>query len=177
MVPQEFVGLIRKSTQHRFLYHFTDSSNFESIAQHGLLSKAQMKEKGIWPPAHAGGNQLSWNLDEFRGIDDSVSLCMTRNHGMKFLAQKDGRLPDARYLAIDPDVLLIPGVRIALGVANSNDVEIFPVAEAIGKMDLEVIYSRTDWKDGAVYSRLRAAEKYEVLVPKSVDPALILGVV
>jgi len=175
MTVDELIQLIKCSTQHKTLYHFTDEANFPSVAKHGILSKQQLRARGLWPPPATGGNELSWQLDQLRGIDPCVSLCMTRNHGMKFLAHQEGRLPNPRYLAIQPEVLKISGVRIALGVANSNTAEILPVADAIDRLDLEVIYTRTDWKDPAIYSRLRAAEKFEVLIPDAVPRELIIG--
>lgn len=175
MTVEELIKFIQSSTQHRTLYHFTDEANFQSIREHGILSKEQLRLRGLWPPPAAGGNQLSWQLDQDRGIDPYVSLCMTRNHGMRFLAHQDGRLPNPRYLAIKSEVLRIPGTRIALGVANSNGVEILQVAEAVDRMDVEVLYSRTDWKDPAINLRLRAAEKFEVLIPDAVPCELIVG--
>lgn len=175
MTIEELLGIIAASTQHRTLYHFTDEANFPSITKHGILSKEQLRKQGLWPPKATGGNQLSWDLDQHRGIDPYVSLCMTRNHGMKFLAQQDGRLPNPRYLAIKPEVLQIPGVKIELGVANANNVEILSAADAIDRLDVEVLYSRTDWKNPAIYSRLRVAEKFEVLIPDSVPRNLITG--
>jgi hypothetical protein len=175
MTVEELVKFIKASTQHKTLYHFTDEANFPSIKQHGILSKQALRERDLWPPAATGGNELSWQLDQYRGIDPYVSLCMTRNHGMKFLAHQEGRLPNPRYLAIQPDVLQIPGVRIALGVANANDVEILPVDQAIGRLDTEVLYTRTDWKDTTINQRLRVAEKFEVLIPGAVPRDLITG--
>jgi hypothetical protein len=175
MTLEELIQFIEKSTQHTSIYHFTDEANFPSISEQGILSKEQLRAKGLWPPKAVGGNELSWQLDLARGIDPYVSLCLTRNHGMKFLAQQDGRLPNARYLALKPDVLRIPGTKIAFGIANANDVEILPMADAIDKLDTEVLYTRTDWKDPAIYSRLRAAERFEVLVPTAVPRELITG--
>ena len=176
MTIDELVATITKSAQHRYLYHFTDKSNFPSIGTKGLMSKVQMRKEGWWPDA-TGGNQLSWDLDALRGIDKFISLCMTKNHPMKYLAQKDGRLPEPRYLTIEPDVLKLPGVNIAFGVANSNDVEILPVADAIAKLDVEVLYTRTDWTNAEIQQRLSAAEKMEVLVPDCVPRNLIAGIV
>lgn len=174
MTIEQLIAHINVSSQHRYLYHFTDETNFDSINRLGLLSKKQLRERGLWPLAAAGGNQLSWDLDVERGIDPYVSLCMTQNHAMKFVAERDGRLPNARYLSIKPEVLLIPGVYVAFGIANANDVEILPLAEAIGRLDIEVLYSRTNWADPAVNTRLRSAEKLEVLIPNAVPRNLIL---
>jgi ssDNA thymidine ADP-ribosyltransferase, DarT len=171
----ELVELIVNSSQHNCLYHFTDEANFPSIAEHGLLSKAKMRGKG-WSPQASGGNELSWSLDRIHGIDPYVSLCMTRNHGMKYLAQRDGRLPNPKYLGISPNVLKIDGVKIAFGVANANNVEILLVNNAIERIDIEVIYKRTDWTNPEIQQRLRAAEKFEVLVPDVVPRDLIVGI-
>lgn len=175
MNTTELISYIKKSGQHRTLYHFTDETNFPSIAAKGLLSKEQMRNEGWWPHA-TGGNELSRQLDTARGIDPYVSLCMTRNHRMKYLAQRDGRLPNPRYLAISPDVLKIDGTRIAFGVANSTSVDILPVPEAIERLDLQVLYTRTDWSDPEIQARLQTAEKLEVLVPRSIPRNLIVGV-
>lgn len=176
MTVDELVEFIGRSLQHKYVYHFTDEANFQSIEKHGILSKEQLRRQRLWPPAATGGNDLSWQLDQRRGIDPYVSLCMTQNHQMKYVAHRDGRLPSPRYLAILPAVLQTPGVRIALGIANANDVEILPLAEAIGKMDIEVLYTRTNWADPTINSRLRAAERYEVLIPNAVPRALIAGI-
>ncbi|QOZ53685.1 hypothetical protein XH90_21690 [Bradyrhizobium sp. CCBAU 53338] len=107
MTIEELVKFIENSTQHQSLYHFTDEANLPSISQHGILSKQQLRAQGLWPPAATGGNELSWQLDQHRGIDPYVSLCMTRNHGMKFRAHQDGRLPNPRYLAIKPEIMYL----------------------------------------------------------------------
>ena len=173
---KQLIEKIKQSAQHKYLYHFTDEANFPSISSRGLLSKEQMRKEGWWPPDAAGGNPLSWELDTLRGLDPYVSLCMTRNHGMKYLAQRDGRLPNPRYLAIDPEVLEIEGVKIAFGVANSTGVAILPIAEGIDRLDIEVLYSWTDWSNPEIQNRLRAAEKFEILVPNEVPRNLIVGV-
>ena len=176
MTLDGLLKIIRSSTQHKTLYHFTDEANFQSIAQNGLLSKQRLRELGLWPPVATGGNQLSWDLDLHRGIDPFVSLCFTRNHGMKFVAHQEGRLPNPRYLAIKPEVLLVAGTKIAFGIANANAVEILDVEEALGRLDVEILYTRTNWKDPAMGARLRAAEKFEILVPHDVPRNLITGV-
>lgn len=173
----QLIAHIAASSQHKNLYHFTDESNFPSISELGLLSKEQLRARKLWPLTAAGGNDLSWQLDLQRGIDPYVSLCMTQNHSMKFVAHQAGRLPNPRYLLIKPQVLSIPGVKVALGIANANDAEILPLDEAIDRLDLEVLYSRTTWADPAINARLRAAEKFEVLIPNAVPRDLILGYV
>jgi hypothetical protein len=43
----------------------------------------------------------------------------------------------------------------------------------IAKLDLEVIYTRTDWKDPKVQARLKAARLCEILVPGGIGPEMI----
>lgn len=176
MTIDELIGIIEKSQQHRFVYHFSDEANFNSIGGKGLVSKETMRAENWWPDA-PGGNELSWSLDTHRGIDPYVSLCFTTNHSMKFIAERDGRLKSARYLAVSPKVLKIPGTKIAFGIANANDVEILPIEEALESLDIEVLYTRTNWSDPAVQDRLRAAERLEILIPNAVPRDLIEGIV
>jgi hypothetical protein len=133
-----------------------------------------MRQEAWWP-TRTGGNDWSHDQDSARGIDPYVSLCFTSNHPMEYLAHKDNRLPNPRYLLISPDVLRVPGVHIALGVANANDTVILPLDEALDHLDIEVIYTRTNWSDQNMQSRLKAAEKMEVLVPNGIECSLILG--
>jgi hypothetical protein len=176
MSIDSLIEIINGSTQHRFLYHFTDEANFLSIAQKGLVSKARMREEGWWPLA-TGGNQLSHDLDTVRGIDAYISLCFTQNHPMKYVAQVDGRLPNSRYLKIKPEALRIPGAQIAFGIANATDTVILPLTEALSHLDTEVIYRRTNWSDPSVQQRLRVAEKFEILIPHNIPRNLIEGII
>lgn len=176
MTLEELVENIKNSSQHKFLYHFTDEANLHSINNRGILSKAIMKSEDWWPE-YTGGNDLSHQLDDEHGISEYVSLCFTCNHQMKYTAHKDGRLPNPRYLKISPDVLNIEGTKIAFGIANSNTVDILNISEAVARLDYEVIYTRTDWSNPAVNQRLMAAEKFEILIPNSVPRNLITGVI
>ncbi len=92
---------------------------------------------------------------------------------MCYIAQVEGRIPDPQYLPIDSDVLKIEGVKITLGVANKAGVELLDVEDGLEQLDVEVLYTRTDWDDPDIQLRLRNAEKCEILVPKMVPTALI----
>lgn len=171
---QSLVELVKKNPQHNYIYHFTDARNFPSIGKHGILSKDELKRRGITPDA-PGGNDWSWQADQMKGLTGYVNLCLTRSHPMCHMALKEGRIEQAHYLAITPEVLFCEGVMVSLDVANKSGVELLHLAEGIQKLDLEVIYSRTNWSDPAINARLRAAEKCEILVPKIIPLALIKG--
>lgn len=175
MTIEELISTISGSAQHKYLYHFTDESNFEKINELGLVSKERMRAECWWPNT-TGGDELSHSLDTVRGIDPFVSLCFTCNHPMKYVAHASGRLPAPKYLAISPNVLAITGVYVAFDIANANDTEIVPLDDALDRLDLEVIYTRTDWSNPEIQARLRAVERMEVLVPHCVPRELIIGV-
>jgi len=174
MTIDQLITKIKSSSQHKYLYHFTDETNFESIGQKGLVCKSLMRTENWWPNA-TGGNELSHQLDDRRGISDYVSLCFTRSHPMKYTAQKAERLVTPRYLAISPEVLRIPNSKIAFGVANSNDVTILSVVDALEHLDVEVLYTRTAWSDPEIQARLKSAEKLELLIPHCVPRDMIVG--
>lgn len=175
MDRHDLIKLLENSTQHRYVYHFTDRENFRSIKKHGLLSKKTMQEQGIIPPK-PGGNEWSWDADAYKGLTSYVNLCFTMSHPMRKRALNEGRLSDAPYLAIDPSILLTPGVKISLDVANKRGVKIYDIDEAVSQMDTEVLYTRTDWNDATIRQRLCAAEKYELLVPDRIPVSMIKGI-
>lgn len=164
------------SVQDRFLeysvtsfFHFTDRRNAPSIREHGgLYSLAALRTMGI-PIAAPGGNDWSRDADTSRGLDRYVHLCFRPNHPMEYVARQDGRITDALYLQVHPDVLGKSGVLFTPDVSNKSGVEAIPVADALDMIDFKVLYTRTDWSDPEVQQRLRQAEKYELLVPDHIE--------
>jgi hypothetical protein len=163
---------IAKSTQHRAFYHFTDTRNLPSIRKHGILSAQKLAEEGVKVIA-PGGNEWSMDADKRAGMDGYVHLCFTTNHPMEFHAKNDGRIIDVAYLQVRPEVIRHQGVMITSDVANKAGVEPGLPSEMLPKLDLPVIYTRTDWKRPEIKQRLQAAQKYEILVPQSIPLDLI----
>ena len=156
-------------------YHFTDERNLPSIrASGGLLSLAELRRRSIDVTA-PGGNDWSHEADEHFGLDDYVHLCLLNEHPMEYRARQEGRVERTRFLEIEPDILLVAGVRLSPGVANKSDVPILTLEDAVEQMDFEVIYERTNWRDPAIQERRRAAKKYEILIPGSIPLAKIRG--
>ena len=172
MSIDEFKKILASGHIYRSLYHFTDSSNLPSIAEHGILSKQQAIENGI-TIAVSGGNEWSHDADIHKGLEDYVNLCFTMSHPMCHIAHLEGRIPNPQYLPINPDVLKIDGVKITLGVANRAETVLLNVEDGLGQIDMEVLYTRTEWIDPDIQVRLRNAEKCEILVPKAVPKELI----
>lgn len=158
------VNRVDPLSQVRWLHHFTDSRNVQLIRElGGLYSHARLKEMGA--EFHPGGNDWSLDADEMCGMDNYVHLCFRTNHPMEFLARQEGRIERTTWLYVEPSVLKLDGLMYSHGVANKSGMVVFPIREALHLIDLEVICTRTDWRDPAIKSRLDHAEKCEVLVP------------
>lgn len=155
-------------------YHFTDTRNIPLIRQTGLYSTRAQRDRqrvAIAP----GGNDWSLDADRRSGMDAYVHLCFFSDHPMEWIARQQGRISETLFLKIAPEVLRIPGTQIVDTVSNRADAVPHPAEEMIRKLDLKVIYTRTDWKDPAVQDRLKAAKKCEILVPDHVPANLIMN--
>jgi hypothetical protein len=171
MAVEQFVNMVRASCQQSTFFHFTDASNVDSIRANGLLSMREIRKRQL---VHTpGGNQLSQDLDIHHGMDAYVHLCFRRQHGMAHRATQDGRISDLRWLDISPDVLSISGILVTLDNAVKNDTPAIPLEEAINRIDVEVLYTRTDWHDADIQARMKRVERYELLIPNGVPPAYI----
>lgn len=172
MTPEQFLSRF----DVKCFWHFTDQRNLGAIRAAGaLLSLAEVKRRGTDIPA-PGGNDWSHEADERLGLDGYVHLCLMDEHPMEFRAREDGRIVNTKFLSVSRDVVRIEGVRFAPDVANKRGTPLLTLAEACERMDFEVIYDRTDWKDPAVQRRRKLAKKYELLVPKEVPITLISGI-
>ena len=140
-------------------YHFTDTRNLPSIRQHGLLSMRALRESGI--VVAPGGNDWSIDADKRSGMDRFIHLSFFKGHPMEWLALQDGRIKESRFLRIDSSILALDGVLITDQVSNKAGALPRPADEMIGNLDLEVIYTRTDWKDPKIQARMKKAQKCE----------------
>lgn len=168
---EKLIEILKKD--RRTFFHFTDVRNLPSIRENGLLPMRSLKErKVIIAP---GGNAWSFDADQRSGMDGFVHLCFFDEHPMQYLATKEGRIGETRFLKISPEVLLTEGTLITNMVANHADALPKTAEEMIAELDLKVIYTRTDWKDPKIQARLKVAKKYEILVPRSVPTKFIRG--
>ena len=172
MTLDQYLKIVANSHNYPYIYHFTDKVNISSIANFGLLSKEQATQRGITVEA-PGGNDWSRSADMQRELFDYVNLCFTRDHPMCYVAHKNGNIPNPKYLAIDPEIFRVDGVKITLDVANKATTEILDVIEGLEGIDTEVLYSPTDWSDPTIKDRLQKARKCEILVPQTVPVGYI----
>jgi hypothetical protein len=166
---------IAGSTQHQHFYHFTDKRNVDSIRKHGLLCTAELRRLGMFDKVTAGGDAISLASDARNGTDQFVCLCFTSNHPMVYIAANDERQLDAVYLQINPEVIKLPGVKVANAPSNQNGVVPELATAGLGALDLEIIYKWTNWTNPEFKARLDVADKYEILVPKCIPVRYIVA--
>jgi hypothetical protein len=89
--------------------YFTDESNVELIVDRGGLFSWWTLQQRRLPIRHPGGTARSRQLDSERKLHDYVRLCFVWNHPMQYVATREGRIPNPRYIELDPTVLDLPG--------------------------------------------------------------------
>lgn len=166
---EKFIDILEQ--KNWAFYHFTDDRNIASIREHGLLSTSTLKKRGM--DTVTGGNQWSLEADKLKGMDVYVHLCFFKDHPMEFKARKEGRIEQSRFLAIKPAILRTAGALISKDVSNKANASYGDPSEYIEQIDLEVIYTRTDWKDKTIQERLKDAKKCEILIPDHVPSEFI----
>jgi len=155
------------------LYHFTDTRNLPSIkARGGLLPWSQIKGNVVAP----GGNDWSHDADAINGQDNYVHLCFLPEHPMEYVARRDGRILESRFLRIDPSVIHTPGTLFCPDVGNKSGVEMMGLTEAVSEMDFEIIAPAHKWLDPSLFERKKRASKYELLVHGQIPLSLISGI-
>ncbi len=173
MTIEKLIELINNGNREpKCLYHFTDTRNIPNIVEHGLLSRTEIQHKRITNVV-CGGNDWSFDQDDRRGVSDYVHLCFFNQHPMEFIARKDNRIVDSFFIKVLPEALNLDGVKFCAGVSNAADSEIFGIEDFEAKMDVEILFERTDWREQKIQDRLKIAEKYEILIPKSIPMNLL----
>lgn len=86
----------------KYLYHFTDRSNLESIRKNGGLYSWSFCEKEHITIDKPGGNSLSRSLDRVHGLEDYVRLAFHAEHPMMYRLRNEGY--DLVILRIKVDV-------------------------------------------------------------------------
>jgi hypothetical protein len=159
----------------RWLFHFTDIANLPLIRQHGLLSYAELMARGIDPPK-PGGNDWSREVDQSRGLDHYVHLCLMDSHPMEFVAKRDGHIGPTRFLRVSTDILRTEGVVGCEKVANGGDAIVRPLTDALDHIDIDVLFdSHVDFYDPPQRDRYNAAKKAEIMVPRHIPVDYILN--
>jgi len=98
---------------------------------------------------------------------------------MEYRAVQDKRIERSCFLRIAPDVLHSIGAVFTADISNKSGVDTIEVPMASKDLgDLDTIYGdKPDrwWKNEEFLTRLRRAEKYELLVPNHIPAQQILN--
>ncbi|BDM64877.1 hypothetical protein NFHSH190041_23290 [Shewanella sp. NFH-SH190041] len=158
------------------IWHFTDSENIQNIiAQGGLLSWVSLNQRGM--QVRPGGNDWSHDADEIAGVDTYVHLAFNKEHPMLYRAIEEGRITEPKWLKICASILDDPEVMYTADVSNKAGVELLTNEQAKNTLDLEILFTRTDWRAPEIQHRLRNARKSEILVPNFIPINRILKVI
>ncbi|MDR0686872.1 MAG: DUF4433 domain-containing protein [Dysgonamonadaceae bacterium] len=117
------------------LYHFTDSSNLESINKNGgLYSWAYCQRNGI-DIFRPGGNDLSRNLDVQKGLQNYVRVSFVSDHPMIYVAQRHDRILSPVIMEISVEVIFMEKTIFTVqnasrkGVTASGSIEAFQLID------------------------------------------------
>ncbi len=154
----------------KYLYHFTAIGNLESIKEIGfLLSFKECKTRGIVPIG--GGNELSKQIDNQRGLDDYVRLSFCSDHPMRWHLKSNG-IPTI-LIAYKPKVLLLPGVLVSDINAIDSKAEIAEAYKGLLNVKIDAIH-RTYVRNTDPDFKYHQAE---ILVPHSLDNDYAFGII
>lgn len=94
---------------------------------------------------------------------------------MFYKAKSEQWLPSPYLIYVNPRVMLTAGSNITLGFANNSNIDFHDIETMDPQLiDLEIIYTRTDWKIPEFKERLDFADKFEILIPDHVPTDMIV---
>lgn len=154
-----------------FLYHFTDISNISSIKKNnGLYSWAFCLRNNIIIP-RPGGDELSRNLDKGKGTENYVRLSFCKDHPMKFIAKRDGRINETIELICKPELIYHIGTKFCNMNAAKNIAVISDDIEYFRSINFNVFkknYQSLDCQEKSLFQS-------EILVFEHVPSNLIMN--
>lgn len=140
----------------RWLYHFTDARNLDSIRRHGgLFSWWRCRQRGIAVPA-PGGNPGSQRMDAAHGLQNYVRLGFNASLPMMHAARREGRIGHAKILLIEPSMIYLETTRFSDVNANDRDARLGLDIEAFERIAFGLATGRR-W-EGQEEKRLFQAE-------------------
>jgi hypothetical protein len=154
------------------LYHFTDRANLSSIKKHGGLYSWDYCQRNNITIPRPGGDQLSWSLDQNKGLQNYVRVSFVKDHPMMFVKQKEGKIVDPVILEINIDVIYKKETKFAAQNAAKNGVIVDASFEKFNDIRFPLLKKR--------YFDLDSAEKpfyqAEVLVLEKIPLEYILNI-
>ena len=148
----------------KYLYHFTDASNIESIkAQGGLYSREYCEEHNIVIPK-PGGDDLSVSLDARHNLEDYVRLSFNKTHPMSFKLQISGKY-NLVWLKIKLDVALARETLFSDMNATKTGHHHGGTFEDFQMIDFEAVNGPCPTNDSPLYSKHQAEVLVKTFIP------------
>ena len=152
----------------KYLWHFTDMSNLDSIQKNSLLSLEKIELKKIDVTCF-GADELSHSLDRASGLDKYVHLAFLPDHPMYHVKKRERVITQPIWLKIDISVLCQENVYYSNEVANSSNAKLFKANQIENIIDFEKIMHPIDFKSKIT------ARKAEILIPNQIELKDIKG--
>lgn len=153
----------------KYLYHFTDEANLDSINKNGgLYSWHHCENNGIRIPVQ-GGNEQSRTLDRKKRIEGFVHLSFNKQQPMLYVALKEKRIHQPIILWIDPEVIYWEDTLFSDKNAVASDAQIGGTVECFEKIKFDVACSVSCTNPG-----LRPFFQAEVMVKNHIPSKFIL---
>ena len=128
----------------KYLYHFTDKSNLDSILKHGgLFSRKHCNENNI-DVSKPGGDSLSYELDKRASLDDFVRLSFTPNHPMMYFAMNEGRIDNPVILKLNIELIYWKDSKYSDSNATSKNSRIGENFDSLSIIDFDIL-KKTDY--------------------------------
>ncbi len=160
----------------RSIWHFTDMSNIQSIKNNGLLSLRNLINNKINVACY-GANELSHKLDISKGLDQFIHLSLIKDHPIQYIKTKNQEIPNPVWLEIDAKVLFKKKSIFSDTIANKTGAKIYTDINDLARfIDLDVLWSRTDWRDPQIKQRRKQAKYGEIMIKDSIEIQDIIGV-
>ncbi|QEM09086.1 DarT ssDNA thymidine ADP-ribosyltransferase family protein [Mucilaginibacter rubeus] len=165
---EAFSVIIKKNGIYK-LYHFTDSSNIDSIIKHGYLySWKYCEDNGIMIPA-PGGNLLSRDLDSRKKLENYVRASFCSKHPMLNRVIGDGVVKEPVFLEIDPEIIYWSGTKFSNMNATRKDAVIGDSIADFARINYALTQRKPQFGNRTHYDAFQA----EVLVFEKIPVAYI----
>lgn len=150
-------------------YHFTDESNLPSIDKYGALFSLKYLNENKILISKSGGSEKSKTIDYNLGLAGYIRLSFVKDHPMRFVAIKEGRIRNPFILEIDSDLLLTLPSKFTKINAASSKTKIFGDAKNFSKLEFDI------FKKNYFDLNENQKKKYqaEILIPERIEKRFI----
>jgi len=151
------------------IWHFTDRSNLNSIAEYGLLSLDSILKQKI-EVSRYGASDSSHEQDIRKGLHTCVHLSFIKDHPMYHMAKKYGRLLDPVWIELDLSIMTSNNTLFSNMLANTYNAAIFRDDQLEALIDFDKILYEKD------FFKKKEARKAEIMVFNSIQIDKIKGI-